>query len=184
MTGKDYFDSTGNIFIKLYKKVGDKMFYWESWNVDDKTATIHWGQLGTQGEQQNLVATSQQELKDQINTLIAGKKVEGYEEMPIGNEYTIAVTFKLKSWGTPEDLDRREELRTILSEHLGWTGNGRCDDGDIGSGEMTLFADVVDPYIAIKTISQEFNAQNVNDEYYFIVTQGDKMIINKVIPDR
>jgi hypothetical protein len=79
-------------------------------------------------------------------------------------------------------LDRREQIRNILNEHLGWTGNGRCDDGDIGSGEMTLYADVVDPFIAVKTISQELRRKKVEDEYYFSITQGDKIFAKKIIP--
>ena len=71
-----------------------------------------------------------------------------------------------------------------MTDHLGWTGNGRCDDGDIGSGEMTLYADVVDPYLAVKTIPKEFKNKNISEQYYFTITQGDKVIAEKVISDK
>ena len=94
----------------------------------------------------------------------------------------MAITFKLKTWGTPEDLDRREKYRNFINEHLGWTGNGRCDDGDIGSGEMTLYADVVDPYLAVKTIPSDLLRNGVKENYYFTISQGDKTIAEKILP--
>jgi hypothetical protein len=84
--------------------------------------------------------------------------------------------------GAPEDLDRREKYRNFINEHLGWTGNGRCDDGDIGSGEMTLFANVVDPYLAIKTIPSDLLQNGVKEDYYFTISQGDKTIAEKILP--
>jgi len=184
MTQKNYFDSSEHVFIKLYKKQDSTFLYWETWNVDDKNATTHWGQLGSLGEQEKIGAASHSDFKDKVNSLITDKISEGYNEIPLEEQFTVAVTFKLKTWGTPKDLDRREEIRNILTEHLGWTGNGRCDDGDIGSGEMTLYADVIDPFLAVKTIPKEFKVKNVNDEYYFTITQGDKTIAEKIIPNK
>jgi len=59
---------------------------------------------------------------------------------------------------------------------LGWTGNGRCDDGDIGSGEMSLFADVVDPYLAVTTILEEFRNKNATEKKHFTIMQGDGVL--------
>lgn len=184
LSAKDYFNSNGEVFIKLYKKVDSAFLYWETWNVDDKNATVHWGKLGELGEQEKAGDSPSPAFKNKINAMIAAKIGEAYSEIPIKQQFTVAVTFKLATWGTTKDLDRREEIRNILTEHLGWTGNGRCDDGDIGSGEMTLFADVVDPFVAIKTIPKELKNKNVTEEYYFSITQGDKTIARKIIPNK
>jgi len=184
VTHKNYFDSSEHVFIKLYKKQDSIFLYWETWNVDDKNATAHWGQLGSLGEHGKISGVSHTDFKDKVNSLIADKISEGYNEIPLEKLFTIAVTFKLKTWGTPKDLDRREEIRNILTEHLGWTGNGSCDDGDIGSGEMTLYADVVDPFLAVKTIPKEFKSKNVTEEYRFTITQGDKTVAEKIIPEK
>jgi len=181
---KNYFDSNDHVFKKLYKKDSASILYWETWNADDKKAIIHWGHVGNLGEQTNLSTSVHSELKDKINTLITNKINEGYSEIPASEQFTIAVIFKLRTWGTPKDLDRREEIRNILTEHLGWTGNGHCGDGDIGSGEMTLYADVIDPYLAIKTIPKEFKTKNITEEYYFEITQGDKVIAQKITPNK
>ena len=73
-------------------------------------------------------------------------------------------------------MSRREEIRSILTEHLGWTGNGRCDDGDIGSGEMTLYADVVEPYVGVRTILEELKVKGVKERCMFTITQGDSVL--------
>jgi hypothetical protein len=179
---KNYFDSRDQILFKLYKKNTDGVSYWETWNNDDKTAVVHWGILGTYGEQRTVTTEKLSDLKDSVNSLIADKIKEGFLEIPYEKQFTLAITFKLKTWGTPEDLDRREKYRNFITEHLGWTGNGRCDDGDIGSGEMTLFADVVDPYLAIETLPSDLLRNDVKEDYYFTISQGDKTIAEKILP--
>jgi hypothetical protein len=172
----DYFDEDGQILLKLYKKTDDGLLYWETWNTTDNNAVIHWGQVGQTGQTKDLNANSNKDLRNRINEQIDKTIAEGFAEIPLESQYTIAVTFKLDSWGTPTHLDRREEIRSILTEHLGWTGNGICDDGDIGSGEMTLYADVVDPYVGVKTIKQELKLKNVTDSCTFTIMQGDSVL--------
>jgi hypothetical protein len=138
--------------------------------------------LGGYGEQRPVSTESIAILKDTINSLIEEKIKEGFSEISYDKQFTLAITFKLKTWGTPEDLDRREKYRNFITEHLGWTGNGRCDDGDIGSGEMTLFAEVIDPYLAIKTIPNDLLRNGVKEDYYFTISQGDKTIEEKILP--
>ena len=36
--------------IKLYKKIDDKLYYWEAWENDEKSATVHWEIVGEEGE--------------------------------------------------------------------------------------------------------------------------------------
>jgi hypothetical protein len=182
ITVKNYFDNQNQILFKLYKKNNDGILYWETWNNDDKTAVIHWGLLGSYGEHRPVTTENISTLKDSINSLIANKIKEGFSEISYDKQFTLAITFKLKTWGAPEDLDRREKYRNFINEHLGWTGNGRCDDGDIGSGEMTLFANVVDPYLAIKTIPSDLLQNGVKEDYYFTISQGDKTIAEKILP--
>ena len=178
----DYFDEDGEILVKLYKDTDQGKEYWESWNISKNKAVTHWGKLGETGQKNVVSAFTHKGLKEDLNKLIDQRLKDGYREIPMEEQYTVIVTFKLDNWGSPSDLDRREELRSILTEHLGWTGNGRCDDGDIGSGEMALFADVVDPYLAIKTITKEFEAKGIIDKHYFSIMQGDSIIEQNVSP--
>lgn len=45
-------------------------------------------------------------------------------------------------------MKKRHKVEGIFNECLGWTGNGRCDGGDIGSGTINVFSIVVDPHHA------------------------------------
>jgi len=47
---------------------------------------------------------------------------------------------------------------------------------------MTLFADVVDPYLAIKTIPNNLLRNGMQEDYYFTISQGDKTIAEKILP--
>lgn len=182
ITMQNYFDNRDQILLKLYTETTDGVLYWETWNNDDKNAIVHWGVLGSYGEQRAVKTESLAALKDSINSLIMDKTNEGFSKISYDKQFTLAITFKLKTWGTSEDLDRREKYRNFITEHLGWTGNGSCDDGDIGSGEMTLFAEVVDPYLAIKTIPKDLLRNDVKEDYYFTISQGDKTIAEKILP--
>ena len=59
---------------------------------------------------------------------------------------------------------------------MGWTGNGSCGDADIGSGKMTLFADVIKPEIAIKTIKNELKQNKITDEVFARITKNREII--------
>lgn len=178
---KNYFDKHDQIILKLYKKTSDGISYWETWNNDDKSAIIHWGLIGSYGDQKILTTKNISTLKDDLNSEIAKKIKEDFSEISHDEHFTLAITFKLKSWGTPDDLYKRENYRNFITDHLGWTGNGRCDDGDIGSGEMTLYAEVVDPYLAIKTMPYDLSQNGVKEEYYFTISKGDKTIAENIL---
>ena len=179
---KDYFDSRGELLVKLYKKINNSSTYWETWNTDGLNAIVHWGTIGFKGNVLFIKTKTHNNLKDSLNSQITDKLKEGFSQIPFEKQFTLAITFKLKTWGTPEYLTKREEYRNIITEHLRWTGNGRCDDGDIGSGEMTLYAEVIDPYLAIKTIPQEFKLKKITANYYFTISQGDKILKEKILP--
>ena len=172
----NYFDQEGEVFLKLYKKTNKIIEYWETWNTNKAKAIIHWGQLGDKGQDKVIADLSIKGFRKKLTILINEKISDGFMEIPFEEQYTVAITFKLDTWGTKQDIDRREKIRKVLSEHLGWTGNGRCDDGDIGSGEMTLFADVIDPYIAAKTISKEFGNKRIEDDYSITILKGDEIV--------
>jgi hypothetical protein len=182
---KDYFDENDNVFLKLYK-VEDKICkYWETWKINDTTAMVHWGELGEYGDHIEIEETSFEKLKDEINKQIAQKTEEDkYFQIPIEDFYTVVITFELDNWGSPEDLERREAIRNVITEYLGWTGNGRCDDGDIGSGEMALYADeVIHPFLAIGIILRGFRLEEIDEDPYFTIMQGGEIVREKFKPE-
>ena len=36
--------------IKLYKTTDNELYYWETWDNENNSASIHWGKVGDRGE--------------------------------------------------------------------------------------------------------------------------------------
>ncbi len=135
--------------LKLYKRTERQTLYWEAWDAGNRAVTIHWGTLGETGRNKNVRIPK----GESADTVIAGQSEEqrssGYEEIDVEDHLQIIVQFKTGDvWGDTGDLDKRHSVEDILNECLGWTGNGHCDGGDIGSGTVNAFSFVVDPYLA------------------------------------
>ena len=60
-------------------------------------------------------------------------------------------------------LKLRHSVEDLMNECLGWTGNGSCDGGDIGSGTANIFNYVVDVEKATQTIIEELKNNNLFD---------------------
>lgn len=36
--------------LKLYKLIGNQLYYWETWDKDEKTAIVHWDIVRQRGQ--------------------------------------------------------------------------------------------------------------------------------------
>jgi hypothetical protein len=154
--------------LKLYRKFE----YWEAWDAGS-TVTIHWGTVGERGE---IRSVQKQPLKPSEKTIESEsqpRRSEGFREIPFERHIAIVVQYRLDSWGSPEDLGLRHKVEGILNECLGWTGNGFCDGGDIGSGVMNVFSYVVNPDVAIETIRDELSTRKLLGRAVIAVREGE-----------
>jgi hypothetical protein len=133
--------------IKLYKREEAKIRYWEAWDAG-REITIHWGDVGETGETRLVRRSRGESAEDVFSRESAQPRNEGFSEIPLEEHATIVVQYKVGGWGSEEDLSKRFEVEAILNESLGWTGNGHCDGGDIGSGTINAFSLVVEPHLA------------------------------------
>ena len=57
--------------IKLYKKINNVQYYWETWDVDKNTSVIHWGMVGEEGENKivrsSILKVFNKEIKKELN---------------------------------------------------------------------------------------------------------------------
>jgi hypothetical protein len=141
--------------IKLYKKIDSELQYWESWEDDKTSATIHWGKVGQKGESKTIKSSFfsgfQKVLKKEVDRITR----EGFKEIPHDEHVTLLIEYPVNGMGTPEDLNKRHTLQDRMQETLGWTGLGFCDGGSIGSGTMEVCCFVVDFEIAKKVIETD-----------------------------
>jgi hypothetical protein len=53
--------------LKLYKFNDREKLYWETWGNDDGTHTIHWGELGTEGNSKTIKSSLFKKVTDVIH---------------------------------------------------------------------------------------------------------------------
>lgn len=134
--------------------------YWEIWMTDD-AVTIHEGDLGSIGDTTEIRTSSKVEPRRIIEREVQQAKSRGFSEVPDEQTFSLIVQYRINGHGSPDDLDKRHRVENLLDECLGWTGNGHCDGGDIGSGTMNIFAYVVDPDVAAQTVLQTLETEHM-----------------------
>jgi hypothetical protein len=146
--------------LKLYKRGPRGIRYWEAWKLAGMVV-VHEGKLGERGKASYLVPRKTQSAERFIQEKAKKPREKGYAEIPREEHYQIVVQYRLKGWGSPADLKKGHRIEDLLNGCLGWTGNGRCDGNDIGSGTMNIFSIVVDPELAAQAIIAELRGQRL-----------------------
>lgn len=137
--------------LRLYKKEGDALRYWEAW-VDDNGLSVHWGTVGEMGEHTTIPIPPGDD-PDMAVAEAAGPLVdEGYDEPDPDSLVPLVVQYPLQGKGSGHDFERRNAVEELLTDILGWTGNGEIEGGETQPGRMNVFCRVMDPRIALRTI--------------------------------
>jgi len=144
--------------LKLYRLNDGRKMYWESWENDDGSHTIHLGELGADGITKSVTRTptaSALELTQQDAALVSAR---GFRAIPIEDHLTLMIEYVVDGFGTTADLEKRHRLEARMNETLGWTGLGACDGGSSGHGTMEVCNFVVDFEIAKSVIERDLAA--------------------------
>lgn len=141
--------------IKLYKRVDGKLHYWETWEQDDKTATVHCGIVGDRGQDKEVKGGLFSNFRNVVQKEMNERMKEGYAEIDDDDMSYMEIEYLVDDFGTMEDLDKRHRLEERLNELLGWTGLGHVDGGSIGTGSMEVGCAVVDFDIAKSVIVED-----------------------------
>jgi predicted DNA-binding WGR domain protein len=150
--------------IKLYKNIDNKLHYWETWDKDTKTGIVHWGEVGTKGQDKEIKSGLINNYATKIRKEIDQKTKEGYAEFDEEKYAFLEIEYIIDGFGTEQDLDKRHRLEGKMNEILGWTGLGHNDGGSIGSGTMEVGCMVVDFEIAKKIVEE--NLKDTEFENY------------------
>lgn len=141
--------------LKLYKITETEKLYWETWDNDDGTHTVHWGKLGSNGNTKTVKSSLFQKATKTIQKEIDVVVSDGYAPIDIDDHYTLLVEYAVEGMGTEHDIDKRYRLQDRMDQTLGWTGLGACDGGSIGSGSMEVCNYVVDFQLAKQVIEDD-----------------------------
>ena len=157
--------------LKLYKITNEEKLYWETWDNDDGSHTVHWGELGTEGESKTIKSSFLKSAEDKIQKTIDSYVANGYTEIDTENQHILMIEYAVDGMGTGEDVDKRHQLEDRMNNTLGWTGLGACDGGSIGSGTMEVCNFVVDFETAKKVIEKDLKDTEFSD-YTRIYDEG------------
>lgn len=149
--------------IKLYKLIGDQLNYWEIWEKEIKTAIVHWGIVGEEGQHTEIRGGYFSDFRKMIQKKIDEKQKEGYTEFDEDKVSLLEIEYNIDGSGTKQDLDKRHRLEKKMDEILGWVGLGHTDGGSIGSGTMEVSCVVVDFDIAKRMIEEKLKDTEFGD---------------------
>jgi len=147
-----------NQMLKLYKVASSNKHYWETWENDDQTHTVHWGVLGETGRSKTVKSSILKEAKVQIQAEVDALVEEGFAPVPPEAHRILLIEYEVDGFGSDDDLEKRYRLQDRMDETLGWTGLGNCDGGSTGTGTMEVCCYVVDFDVAKRVI--ENNLKN------------------------
>ncbi len=152
-----------NSMLKLYKLIDNQLYYWETWDKNEKTAIVHRGIVGQTGQDKEVKSGLFSDFRKAVQKEIDEKLKEGYAELDEDNYAFLDIEYKIDGFGTEKDLDKRHRLEEKMDEVLGWTGLGHTDGGSIGSGTMEVGSIVVDFEIAKKVIEEKLKDTEFGD---------------------
>ena len=138
---------------KLYKRDGERLLYWETWD-DDGKHIMHWGEAGDEGETQALRSGLFRDAEKSVAEEMARREREGYAEIDEDDLQAVFIQYRAETWGDLEDPEKRQAIQDLLDDALGWTGLGHCDGGTIGSETINVCCLVVDAKIAAPVMVQ------------------------------
>ncbi|XAL99893.1 hypothetical protein OT109_00615 [Phycisphaeraceae bacterium D3-23] len=165
MTFPDILRPTGYPFRmqKLYLQHDGRITaYHEAWMHND-AITEHWGDLGQKGETREHRRDPKLSEEENLALVLARAIEKGYQSIDPDDEVPLIVEYRVKGFGTPEDLNKRHALEDRLNEALGWAGLGACDGGSIGSDTMEVCCYVVDFEVAKRVIEANLADSQFSD---------------------
>lgn len=172
--------------VKLYRTWESDVFYWQLFRYPGNTfhLVVNEGMLGGSDRVSEFKTLIKEEARAAYDELIRGKKQEGYQE--VSHQERMTLQFQTNdTWGGAEDLDFRNEMWEYLDNRLHWSGNGAFSGGDIGSGTINLFFEVISPAVAVETIVQALAEKQIDREFVIVhevPEEGGRTAYNVVYP--
>ncbi|MHA7898778.1 MAG: hypothetical protein ACX94B_02865 [Henriciella sp.] len=142
--------------IRLYKQdeTGKPVAYHEAWiEPQNRRIVEHWGYIGEAGETATHRIKIFGSLEKQFQQVLEPARNLGFEELPESAFSTLVIEYAASGDGD-DDRDKQEDIEDALSEKLGWTGLGFCDEGRIIGGKIEICCRVLDAEIAETVIAE------------------------------
>lgn len=159
--------------LKLYKKEGATFRYWEAW-VSEAGLFVHWGTVGEMGEHQTTPLVPDEDPDMTIAQLAEPLVDEGFDEPDPDTLTPLVLQYPLQGKGTGHDFEKRNAVEELLTEHLGWTGNGEVEGAETQPGRMNIFFRVLDPEVAVRTLTETLEDEELLEGAIVAVVREDE----------
>ena len=147
------------MLLKLYKREGETMLYWEAWDENDDIL-VHFGELGQMGETTTLPLAEFEPPETAIVRHADEARAAGFEEIELDEMYEMIIQYTSDRDRDPEFMTKVED---VLNDTLGWTGLGHCDSSDAAEGAINFFCYVVDPRLSVEPLANALREQELLD---------------------
>jgi predicted DNA-binding WGR domain protein len=158
--------------LKLYKKDGDTLRYWEAWVHEDKL-TVHWGVVGEQGEEKHLPLPADEDPDMALAQAAEPLVDQGYDEPEPDMMTPLVIQYPLQGKGTGQDFSKRNDVEELVTSMLGWTGNGEVEGAETQPGRMNVFCWVLEPEIAVRTLLEALDEDDLLEGAVIAVVHED-----------
>ena len=129
------------------------------------------GSVGQPGQNKEVKGGLFLNFRKTVQKELEAKLQESYTASDEENTTFLKIEYKIKNFGTEENLDKRHRLEEKMDEVLGWTGLGHTDGGSSGTVEARCI--VVDFDLA-KNIIEEAQKDTALSDYSRIYKMDDK----------
>ena len=141
--------------LKVYRTGNGITEFWESWN-EGTESFVRSGKIGEKGLIRRFLMKDPKQASEMMQEIEEIEKL-GYIPRDTEQFDQIVIHYNLENWGSARDHERRVKIEDLMTECLAATGLGVCDGGDLGSGTMNVFCDVVDGNLAVSPIVDCFS---------------------------
>ena len=135
--------------------------YWESWN-EGTEAFIRSGKVGEISEIRKFTMKDPRQASEMMKE-IERVQNSGFTPREMEQMIQVVIHYRLERWGSTLDHDRRVKIEDLMNDCLIASGLGFCDGGDIGSGTINIFCEVVDAEVAERIIVDKLREKNELD---------------------
>ena len=73
----------------------------------------------------------------------------------------LVIQYPLQDKGTAEDFGKRNEVESLCTDILGWSGNGDVEGAEAKPGRMNVFLHVMDADVAVRTLTEALDEDDL-----------------------
>jgi hypothetical protein len=131
--------------------------------VHEGKLTVHEGLVGETGTETQTPVPDDEDPDMAIAQAAEPLVDAGYDEPDIEIMTPLVIQYPLRGKGTGQDFEKRHAVEELLTDVLGWTGNGEVEGGETQAGRMNVFCRVMDAETAVRTIAEALDEEDLVD---------------------